>query len=107
MRRQILIHRVGIAVVIHIVPTEQHLPWRSAMHKDQPWLLCSCAANAKELTLNGKTVIRLETDQLRNDQRARWIIFRVPCINYVDLPRPLCNSNGSGTLRACTDVGNL
>ena len=31
--RKILFHRVGVAVVVHVVPAEQHLPRRPAMHE--------------------------------------------------------------------------
>ena len=34
VRRQILVHRVGVAVVVHVVPAEQHLPRRPAVHED-------------------------------------------------------------------------
>jgi len=33
VRGQILIHRVGIAVVSHVMPAQQHLPRRPAMHE--------------------------------------------------------------------------
>src|SRR5438309_11933537 len=29
--REILVHRVGVAVIIHVLPAEQHLPRRAAM----------------------------------------------------------------------------
>src|SRR6266850_1261152 len=32
---QVLIHRIGIRVVIHVVPAEQHLTDRTAVHEDQ------------------------------------------------------------------------
>ena len=32
---QVLIHRVRIVVVVHVVPAQQHLPPRSAVHEDQ------------------------------------------------------------------------
>ena len=35
---KILIHRVGVAVVIVVVPTEEHLPTRAAMEKQNRWM---------------------------------------------------------------------
>src|SRR5256886_13123751 len=33
--RQILIHRVGVVVILHVMPSEQHLPDRSAVCEDE------------------------------------------------------------------------
>src|SRR5437870_3451202 len=35
LARQILVHGVGVVVIVHVVPAEQHLAARSAVHKNQ------------------------------------------------------------------------
>src|ERR1700677_1757113 len=107
MRRQKLIQRIGVAVVIHVVPAKKHLSRRSTVHKDQSWLLTRTIGTAKELTLNGKTASPFESDQLGDNQGARRVILRTACIHHVDLPCPLVNGHGSGALRACSDVSHL
>ena len=32
---QILIHRVGVVVILHVMPSKQHLPDRSAVREDE------------------------------------------------------------------------
>src|SRR5207248_3043518 len=64
---EILVHRVGVAVIIHIVPSEQHLPRRAAMDEDQRRHL-RAAAVLKELALDGPAVSRLEGDGAWRDE---------------------------------------
>src|SRR5690349_9697211 len=36
---EVLVHRVGIRVVIHVMPAEKHLPNRAAVHEDESGFL--------------------------------------------------------------------
>ena len=38
VRGEILVHRIGVAVVVHVVPAEQHLPRRPAVDEDDAGL---------------------------------------------------------------------
>ena len=73
MRRQVLIHRVAIAVVIHVVPAEQHLSRRSAVHEDHAGLLPRGfrAARIEQLTVDHHPIGGLELDLLRRYERLQ------------------------------------
>ncbi len=78
MRRQILIHGVAVAVVIHVTPTEQHLPRRPPVQKYHTRFSIAGfpGTPVEQLTVHQGSVSRLERDLLgRNELRERE--FRV------------------------------
>src|SRR5579864_5139751 len=73
---EILVHGIGIRVVIHVVPAEQHLPDRPAMHEDQRWFLVARLGVGwkKKLSMNFQAVLSAKSDLLRRDKLVRWKI---------------------------------
>src|SRR5258708_1769099 len=69
MRRQILIHGVGVAVVIHVVPAEEHLPRWSAVHENYGGFRYGRPRHPvlEQLTMDAHPVGCLEDDALRHD----------------------------------------
>src|SRR3984893_5923290 len=67
---QVLIHGVGVRVVVHVVPAEEHLTHRSAMHENQSWLLLTGLAvcGKKKLAVNLPTVGGVKNHLLRRTQ---------------------------------------
>ncbi len=59
--REILVHGVGVAVVIHVVPAEQHLPRRAAVDEDDAGFVAVRARALEELSVHGQAVGGLET----------------------------------------------
>jgi hypothetical protein len=47
MRREILIHRIGVRVIVHVVPAQHHLPRRPAMHEDDGGFAGAPSSRAK------------------------------------------------------------
>src|ERR1700738_3512868 len=71
---EILIHRVGIRVVIHVVPAEKHLAYRPAVHEDEGGLLflSTSIRRKKELAVNFDAIGGVENYLLRRDQLLGW-----------------------------------
>ncbi len=69
---QVLVQRIGVRVVVGIVPAQQHLPRRASMHEDHRGLLRSrtrVAARAlEELGVDVEAVGRLEDDLSRHHE---------------------------------------
>ena len=65
---EVLIHCVGIAVVTHVVPAEQHLSGRSAVHKNDSGFSSNAVVMHKQLTVHRRAVPRLEHDRLRSHE---------------------------------------
>src|ERR1700733_2035693 len=62
VRSEVLVYRVAIAVVIHVVPAEQHLTRRAAVHEyDAGFPLGGFrAARVEQLAVNQRSIGRLE-----------------------------------------------
>jgi hypothetical protein len=57
---EILIHRIGIAVIVHVVPAEQHLPRRPAVHENDSGFRAGVVVARDQLPVNGHAIGRLE-----------------------------------------------
>ena len=70
--REILIQRVGVAVIVEVVPAEQHLAAGAAVEEDhgRPPLAGLCAAGQEQLPVNRHPVGRREQHRLRVDERG-------------------------------------
>ena len=79
---QVLVHGISVAVIVHVMPAQQHLPRRAAVNKDDSRLCSACTWGAKQLPLDGKTVGRGEAHQPGRDQRLRWIALRAAGIEH-------------------------
>src|SRR6185295_347497 len=80
---EVLIHRVGIRVVVHVVPAQQHLAHGTAMHEDQRRALVAGfgAVGEKELAVDfeaigGAEQYLLRSDKLSGGKVARLLIGR-------------------------------
>ena len=85
--REVLIQRVGVAVVVHVVPAEQHLPAGTAVEENDggPPLTGAQPFRKKQLAVNRHAVGGGEDDLLRLDERRFGEVCRdrlrgeVPC----------------------------
>src|SRR5260221_6624329 len=78
--REILIRRVRVGVIVRVMPAEQHLSRRAAMHEDDGWLAASTCerriVSLEELTVDLEAVGRVEYDPARHDELRRRKIGR-------------------------------
>src|SRR3989440_2086355 len=55
--RQILIHRVGVVVILHVMPSEQHLPDRSAVCEDESGAALLLVLWREQLAVNFEAIL--------------------------------------------------
>ena len=68
VRGQVLVHRVGVAVVAHVRPAEHHLPGRSAVHEDDARLPGGAVLALEQLPVDEQAVGRAKGDPLRDHE---------------------------------------
>src|SRR6266404_2848508 len=75
---EILIHGVGIRVVVHVVPAEEHLAHGAAMEENHGWEFCSRfqILRQEQLRVDLQPVSGLEFHLLRLDEIIRGNTFR-------------------------------
>ena len=72
--REILIERVGVRVIVRVVPAEQHLPrWPTVDVDDGRLSRVPTARCFEQLPVDGQTVSRAKHDLFRRDQRSRKV----------------------------------
>src|SRR4051812_36584299 len=69
MISEVLIHRVAVAVIVHVVPAEQHLSRRTAMDKDQAGFP-GARAIVEQLSVDGPAICRFEADGAGHNELA-------------------------------------
>src|SRR5260221_3778996 len=78
--REILIRRVRVGVIVRVMPAEQHLSRRAAMHEDVGWLAASTCerriVSLEELSVDLDAVGRVGYDPPRHDELRRRKIGR-------------------------------
>ena len=57
---EILVHRIGVAVVVHVMPAEKHLPRRAAMHENDSGFGAASVLALKQLSMHKRAVGRIE-----------------------------------------------
>src|SRR5438445_3810318 len=88
---EILVHRVGVRVVIHVVPAEQHLADWTTVHEDERGFLVRGVLRSgrwkEQLTVNLDTVRSFERHLLRRYQLLRrkigWPSLGGECLRFV------------------------
>src|SRR2546421_11703588 len=76
MRREVLIHRVGIVIVVHVMPTEEHLARRPPMHENERRHLPRSVFRLEKLSVNFSSIRSFENHLLRNDELRRRKVAR-------------------------------
>src|SRR6266487_3060544 len=77
--RKILIHRVRVVVVIKVMPAEQHLPHRPAMHKNQRRQFTRSIRRLEQLPMNLSAVSGFEDHLLGHNSPAEGKSFDKAC----------------------------
>ena len=68
VRGQILVHRIGVGVIVHVVPAEQHLPRRPAVDEDHRRLARRAVRALEQLAVHGQAVGAVKRHRLGRDQ---------------------------------------
>jgi len=118
--RQVLIEGVGVVVVLHVVPAEQHLAPRAAVEERDggPLSLLAGSRGQEELAVDLRPVRGQEDDGLRHDQvllreargHASWVEVAQPPVRLHDRrPRgaPGIGPQHDGPTAGDTDRGPL
>src|ERR1700733_5938625 len=105
MRGEVLIHGVAVAVVIHVMPAEQHLPWRATVDENYPRLLVAgfCAV-VEPLPMHQGAISRAEGHLFGTKEFRHWEI-RIGCRRQSQSMRSveIRDCHGRRLLRACGD----
>src|SRR5439155_9854189 len=65
--RQILVHRVGVVVILHVMKAEQHLPDRSAVREDERGTALLLVLWREQLAVNFEAVLAFNYHLLWRD----------------------------------------
>jgi hypothetical protein len=80
--RQILIHRVGVVVILHVMKAEQHLPDRSAMREDESGAASRFFLWREQLAMNFQAVLAFKHHLLWRHQLRRREVSRKQILRY-------------------------
>ena len=95
---EILIHRIAVAVIVHVVPAEQHLPRRASVDEDHARLF-RAASVVEQLAVNRPAIRGFERDRARNDQLGLGEFRRNHARLEVAAVGPVQSDRGNGRRR--------
>src|SRR2546426_12799211 len=72
--RQILIERVGVGVIVRVVPSQQHLSWRTAVYvHNGGFTRARVTGSLEQMAVNGQPVVRAGQHLSRSGPARRGV----------------------------------